>query len=237
MSKKDEVVISFHDSLIRQSDIKILEGQKWLNDRIIGFYFEYLFEKVFDRSSGLVFISPEVSQFLKMAAKEELGIFLEPLALEDKDLIVLAVNNSNDPERPGGSHWSLLMYSRQAQQFFHFDSMSEMNRHSAREIASKTYAFLSSKSQERLPSLRVKEVPVLQQTNGHDCGIHLLCNAQHATRHMLLYGSDNGLELLKPEVAESKRSELKKLIYELKGETTARSCQEQSAASSLCQFL
>ena len=67
----DKVVVSFCDSIIRQSDLKLLEGPHWLNDRIIGFYFEYLFEKEFDSSDKLVFISPEVCQFLKMSRKEE----------------------------------------------------------------------------------------------------------------------------------------------------------------------
>ena len=30
-----------------------------------------------------------------------------------KELIVLAVNNANDPSAPGGSHWSLLIYTLQ----------------------------------------------------------------------------------------------------------------------------
>lgn len=36
----DEVVLSFHDSLLRRSDVELLRGCGWLNDRLIGFYFE-----------------------------------------------------------------------------------------------------------------------------------------------------------------------------------------------------
>lgn len=36
----DPVVLSFHDSSLRESDVSLLEGSNWLNDRIIGFYFE-----------------------------------------------------------------------------------------------------------------------------------------------------------------------------------------------------
>jgi hypothetical protein len=38
-----------------------------------------------------------VSQFLKLSNFEEIPIFLEPLELERKDVILLAVNNANDP--------------------------------------------------------------------------------------------------------------------------------------------
>ena len=195
--------------------MKLLEGPHWLNDRIISFYFEYLYEKEFDSSSKLVFISPEVCQFLKMAtSKAELGIFLEPLQLEEKDLIVLAVNNSTDPDRPGGSHWSLLMFSKQAREFFHFDSSSGMNKESARQSASKTHQYLMSKTEDKFP-IRLKDVQVVQQSNGYDCGVHLLCNAQHATRHFLIYGSDEGLEPLQVEKVKTKRNELRELIVHM----------------------
>ena len=62
----------------------------------------------------LIFSSPEVSQFLKIVDTEEISPFIEPLDLKSKEVILLAVNNSNDPSRPGGSHWSLLVYTSQA---------------------------------------------------------------------------------------------------------------------------
>ena len=38
----DEIVLSFQDSLLRQSDLRLLEEGRWLNDRLIGFMFEYV---------------------------------------------------------------------------------------------------------------------------------------------------------------------------------------------------
>lgn len=40
MDLADETVLSFHDSLLKRSDVALLEGGQWLNDKIIGFYFE-----------------------------------------------------------------------------------------------------------------------------------------------------------------------------------------------------
>ena len=54
-----------------------------------------------------------MSQFLKLVGTEDLNCFVEPLQLMKKELIVLAVNNANDPSAPGGSHWSLLIYTLQ----------------------------------------------------------------------------------------------------------------------------
>ena len=37
---------------------------------------------------------------------------------------------------------------------------------------------------------------VLQQSNGYDCGVHVIANAKHSTRHIMLYGSPDGLPTL-----------------------------------------
>ena len=37
---EDRTVLSYHDSLLKASDLSTLSAGKWLNDKIIGFYFE-----------------------------------------------------------------------------------------------------------------------------------------------------------------------------------------------------
>ena len=39
-AEKDEVILSFHDSLLRRSDVELLQEGRWLNDKLIGFMFE-----------------------------------------------------------------------------------------------------------------------------------------------------------------------------------------------------
>ena len=36
----DKVVLSFHDSLLRVSDVNLLTAGRWLNDKIVSFTFE-----------------------------------------------------------------------------------------------------------------------------------------------------------------------------------------------------
>ena len=147
--------------------------------------------------------SPEVSQFLKLvSSNEEFSIFVAPLNLEAKDVIVLAVNNSDDPSKPGGSHWSLLVYTLQARHFYHFDSSSGMNESASRAIAKNIYNFLvkteRDKGEKSSFDFLFTEVPnVVQQSNGYDCGLHAIANAQNATRHMMVYGGPDGLLPLK----------------------------------------
>ncbi len=36
----DEIVLSFNDSLLRKSDLRLLDDPGWINDKLIGFFFE-----------------------------------------------------------------------------------------------------------------------------------------------------------------------------------------------------
>ena len=49
----DPVILSYFDSLLRQSDIALLEKPNWLNDKIIGFAFQY-YEEVNKNSNFCV---------------------------------------------------------------------------------------------------------------------------------------------------------------------------------------
>ena len=62
----DPVVISYHDSLLRESDLELLGGRNWLNDALIAFWFEYLQRNLHSEQSKLLCISPEVTQLLKL---------------------------------------------------------------------------------------------------------------------------------------------------------------------------
>ncbi|XP_046688169.1 sentrin-specific protease 8-like, partial [Homalodisca vitripennis] len=61
--KEDVVVLSYFDCVIRESDLKILKSNGWLNDAIIGFYFVYLEKERFNSNSELLFIGPEERYF------------------------------------------------------------------------------------------------------------------------------------------------------------------------------
>ena len=208
------MVVSVGDAILRESDVTLLSGPFWVNDRVIGFYFEYLYENKFESMSKLCFISPEVSQFLKLVSADEISVFFEPLKLEEKETILLAVNNASDPERPGGSHWSLLIFTIQAKEFFHLDSSLNMNDSHARQLAKKLHGYLIKKLPNKF-SFRYTDVDVLQQSNGYDCGIHVMAHAEESTRHFLVYGNSLGLDEMTPEVVKGKRAEVMELVDKL----------------------
>jgi len=36
----NDIILSYHDSLLRRSDLELLQEGRWLNDSIISFMFE-----------------------------------------------------------------------------------------------------------------------------------------------------------------------------------------------------
>uniref|UniRef100_A0A8B9SL80 SUMO peptidase family member, NEDD8 specific n=1 Tax=Anas platyrhynchos TaxID=8839 RepID=A0A8B9SL80_ANAPL len=148
--RMDPVVLSYMDSLLRQSDLALLEPPNWLNDHIIGFAFEYFASDQFQEFSDQVcFISPEVAQFIKCALSQE-----EIAA--------------------GGTHWSLLVYFRDKKCFAHYDSHSKCNSVHAKQVAGKLEAFLGKKGGK----VTFVEEKAPAQQNSYDCGMYVICNAE-----------------------------------------------------------
>lgn len=118
----DPVVLSYRESLLRLSDVQLLNGPRWLNDTVISFYFEYLGAETFKGSTQLLFVPPEVTQCIKLTPSGEMGVFLDPLHSSAKQFIFFALNDNEMTESSGGSHWSLLVFSQPERRVFHFDS-------------------------------------------------------------------------------------------------------------------
>ncbi|CAD6222131.1 GSCOCG00000745001-RA-CDS [Cotesia congregata] len=175
MSKQDKIVLSYHDSLLRNSDVFLLKNSHWLNDAIIGFYFEYLEQTLEsnDNSKNIKLFSPEVTQLLKMTDQEF------PFISTDMDYIFFPLNNCKNSDAAGGSHWSLLVYSKAEKTCFHFDSAHGNNNSEARSFGLKI-----SKQLHGDEAARFKNVQCPQQDNGYDCGIFVLCFTDAILEHL-----------------------------------------------------
>ena len=100
----DPIILSYHDTTIRKSDLYTLEDQIWLNDPIISFWFEYLQNVTFDGNTSLLFVNPAVTQLIKMGDAKDVPIFLDHLGLRHKEYIFLPISNNVSACKAGGSH-------------------------------------------------------------------------------------------------------------------------------------
>ncbi|VEN33857.1 unnamed protein product, partial [Callosobruchus maculatus] len=162
MSNTDAIVLSYNECLLRESDVELLKGPYWLNDSIISFYFEYLQSDLFSDSPQLLFVAPEVTQCIKITPLRDIGIFLDPLVSNiQRDFIFFALNDNESTESSGGSHWSLLVFSRPECTVFHYDSSNGSNEMPALELSHKILKFFSMDTIGRIDSMEC-----LQQNNG-----------------------------------------------------------------------
>lgn len=203
------VVLNYQDCVIRQSDIEILKSNSWLTDSIIGFYFQYLEREIYTNKDFL-FISPEVTQCIKSSNPGEIPVFLDPLNARQYLVIFFPLNNNENVYASGGSHWSLLVYFRSENVFYHFDSSNDINDFQASKLASKLQHYF-----DRNTPVNIKEGNSLQQSNSYDCGIYLLCNVDNIAKHVRSNRRLDNLPFISKEEVKLKRASLLSLIYTL----------------------
>lgn len=210
----DRVVLSYHDSLLRTSDVNLLKGTHWLNDAIIGFYYEYLTQQYQkDGDKQLLFVNPPLTQLLRMEDPANYCAFLDHVDAKNYNFIFFPLNNSDSLMSAGGTHWSLLVYSRMDQMCYHYDSSSNyINNFIAFDFTMNLIKYFFGK-----PKRRYNEMISPPQTNGHDCGLHVLCLTDVLSRHILRTSKISDCDFgAIPEMVQHKRSQLLNLIETLK---------------------
>ncbi|XP_062516455.1 sentrin-specific protease 8-like [Corticium candelabrum] len=202
----DALVLSYYDSVLRQSDVLLLEPPHWINDRLIGFVFEYESR----RYDYAAFVAADVAQFIKLSSPNDVTEFMAPLELSSKEVVLIPVNDNDDAERSGGVHWSLLSFIRKTNSFCHYDSLLKLNTEQAQRIADKLrFCLLPDKP----PSFQDVDCP--QQTNSYDCGMYTICFVYYVLHHVLEGNEKSLKEVVRPETVALKRKELKELISEI----------------------
>lgn len=205
------IALNYHNSCLRLSDIDILKSTEWLNDKLISWYMEYLENEIFD-DERFLFIGTEVTQAIKLMEADEVKmIFLDPLNANERDFIFLTVNDHQFADDTGGSHWSLLVYSKADKKFYSFDSFSNHNHRSCLQLVEKL------KTVFNCPNAALMDVETLQQTNHYDCGICVLANLDNVCRTIYTLGSMINVTKILPSKIATKRKEMLEIIRNLGG--------------------
>lgn len=91
-----KIILSYEDSIIYESDFKLLDDGNWLNDRLISFIYEYFEKETFSNNSVCGFVNPSTVQYLKLCDRleEAEAFFIEPLKLKDKNIVFFPLNSN-----------------------------------------------------------------------------------------------------------------------------------------------
>ena len=172
MSKagNDEIILSYFDSLIKRSDFNLLNDNNWLNDSIIGVFYDFFENELFANECKehlFAFVNPSTVQLLKMLSYDEaVSTIIEPLELNKKQFVFLPIND-NQENTAGGSHWSLLVLSAPQSTYIHYDSYSPANNRTANQFIVKFKSYFKI-------DLLMTDSEFPQQTNTCDCGVYLI---------------------------------------------------------------
>ncbi|XP_076961116.1 NEDD8-specific protease 1-like [Bidens hawaiensis] len=172
-SSADDKILSYNDVVLRRSDLTILNGPYFLNDRIIEFYFSYLSSS--HPSEHVLLVPPSIAFWIMNCPDiDSLKDFIQPLNLPSKNLIIFPVNNNDDVAvAEGGSHWSLLAFERTNNVFVHHDSNGGMNKNYAKRLCRSLGLYIGVSDTRYV---ECESSP--QQETGYDCGLYVLAIAK-----------------------------------------------------------
>ncbi|XP_072975626.1 NEDD8-specific protease 1 [Typha angustifolia] len=169
----DEKVLSYGDVVLLRSDLWILRGPLFLNDRLISFFFSHLSSSLPNPNPDrLLLVPPSISFWIANSPDPaSLAAAVDPLRLHERDLVLFPVNDNPDVTvAEGGSHWSLLVYDSAAGELIHHDSIAGANRRAAMTLAGAVKVFVGE--------VKFVEAPTPQQRNGCDCGLFAMAIAR-----------------------------------------------------------
>ncbi|XP_066353363.1 NEDD8-specific protease 1-like [Miscanthus floridulus] len=179
----EERVLTHGDVVLIRSDLAILRGPCFINDRIIAFYFAHLSASLQD-DDDLLLLPPSIPYLLSnLPDSAAVAAVADPLRLASRRLVLLPVNDNPDASiAEGGSHWTLLILnnatSPSAPRFVHHDSLpGAPNLPVAARLADALRPLLSGSDSKR-DTVPLIEGPTPRQTNGYDCGVYVMAIAR-----------------------------------------------------------
>jgi Ulp1 family protease len=129
-------LLDYHDAVLYESDVVLLRPGGWLNDRVINFalrYYEHDCEpKISDK---VLLMDPAVVSYLRIQCEDEDDYvsLARGNQLGSRRLIILPCSDSLDFETPS-THWSVVIYSVDADVAVHLDSCNNHNSLSALDL-------------------------------------------------------------------------------------------------------
>ncbi|KAI3461470.1 hypothetical protein Pfo_018133 [Paulownia fortunei] len=211
--KANDKILSYNDVVLRRSDLDILSGPYFLNDRIIEFYFCHLTSCY--PIEDILLVPPSIAFWIKECPdSSSLKDFVEPLHLSQRKLIIFPINDNADVTMAeGGSHWSLLAFERNANLFVHHDSSGGFNNAHSKRVYRAVISYTASNAKY------INCSSTLRQVNGYDCGLYVTAIARAICDW---YGSEGPKDMedlwfsaVKEQITPSLVSKMRNEILEL----------------------
>jgi Ulp1 family protease len=188
------------------ADFATLDDGEQLDDNVVTFFMEWHRNNLKEEDKNKVEImGASLVALISSISEEDLLEVIQPLNLLSKKVVFAVINNL---QKIG--HWSLLVFLP-SRNFFHIDSICELNR----EIAIKLVNRLSQALSLRNPTFIEKDGT--RQNNAIDCGLFVI-ESSKKTLEQVFEHQKNMLDPFDSEVkieSEQMRQELKRIVQRM----------------------
>ena len=169
-------------------NINALTRTSWLHDCHIKIAMEDIQKYEENKGESALYFGPAISHLIKLAPQVEVETHLSQCNVIFKSHIAFVVNDCKGDLGSGeGSHWSLLVYGRDTNTWYHMDSGNSANAPHAKLIMDKVNGFLVNQGSLENSSTSYVESRCTQQNNSYDCGPLTILFA-HNTANMINRG-------------------------------------------------
>ena len=164
-------------------NLDALKPTSWLQDSHIKIAIEDIEWQYRNQCGSTLYFVPSLSHFIKLASQGDVDAQLKQSDAISKRHILFIVNDCNGELGSGeGSHFSLLVYERDGNTWYHVDSGGKANAPHAKQIMNKVNQYLVNQGSRVNSNTSYVESRCTQQRNGYDCGPLAILFAKTTTK-------------------------------------------------------
>ena len=181
--KGNKNLLEYQGTNITSSDISTLDNGQWVCDEIIALFLAFMREDRSMKEKKILLVNPSTAFILKECEDKKLVQELKSeLKINEMEWVFYPVNNNKKANSVGGTHWSLLMYCRKENLYYHYDPIEGTNIEHAKKIVLNTLD-MNHFGRKGLPEY--KEIKCPQQENTYDCGPYIMMYIQKLTDNII----------------------------------------------------
>ena len=150
---RNKIILGYNGINLRKNDIESIEPGKMFNDTVMSCGVQKLLSEYDCDTNKIKLVDPLMTQLLKHYYKKDtVKAILDDIGLADAEWILFVVSDYDsdlmDSARlgTGGSHFSLLVYSKMKNTFFDLDPLCFLNGPSVKKLYENIKGFVADGS-------------------------------------------------------------------------------------------
>ena len=222
----NENLLEYQGTNITAKDIKTLENGQWVCDEIISLFLAFMREDQTMKDKKILLVNPSATFILKECEdKKVVNDLKKDLRINEMEWVFYPINNNKKSDNAGGTHWSLLLFSKKENRYYHYDPIEGKNNNHAKELVVNTLD-LNNFRLGGLPEF--KEIKSLRQENSYDCGPYIMLYIREIVNNIIAGNAHNSYFFNKDEATKF-RVQLHEIIrYRIAKTKTAEKPKEEA---------